>query len=191
MSAYFRRRSHTNFRQTVAWPRPSSTRLLFTGGVVALLVIDLAFLNRKRTHGSWLQSAATTLVWVLLAVCFGLWIVHQEGGGKGLEFFTGYLIEYALSLDNIFIFVLIFTSFRLNAAQQHRLLFWGVLGAMLMRGLMIAAGTALLRSFAWIIYLFGAYIIYAGVAMLWPREEIEIEKKWTVRLAPPLSPARE
>jgi tellurite resistance protein TerC len=111
--------------------------------------------------------------------------MHEEGRTKGLEFFTGYLIEYALSLDNIFIFVLIFTSFRVAAEQQHRLLFWGVLGALVMRGIMIGAGAALLEAFEWVIYIFGAYILYAGFRMLFHKADAEanVEEQFVVRMA--------
>ena len=101
-----------------------------------------------------------------LAVGFGFWLVGQKGWGKGTEFFTGYVIEYSLSVDNLFLFVLIFSNFQVTPGQQRRLLFWGVIGALLMRGAMIGAGVTLLRTFEWVIYLFGAYILYAGFHML-------------------------
>jgi tellurite resistance protein TerC len=157
----------------------------FNAVVLALLALDLAVLHRKKRAISIRESLATTLVWITLAAGFGLWIMHREGTGKGLEFFTGYLIEYALSVDNIFIFVLIFTSFKIAADQQHRLLFWGVLGALVMRGAMIGAGVALLRTFEWVIYLFGAYILYAGFHMLFhqAKAEVKVERRLVVRLA--------
>jgi len=155
----------------------------FNAVVLALLVFDLAVLHRKKHAISLRESLATTLGWIALAVGFGLWVMHHEGTGKGLEFFTGYLIEYSLSIDNIFIFVLIFASFKIAPDQQHRLLFWGVLGALVMRGAMIGAGTALLQKFEWLIYLFGAYIIYAGFGMLFHRPDVEIEKMRVVRWA--------
>jgi len=151
--------------------------------VLALLALDLTVFHREKRAVSVRESLATTLGWILLAVGFGLWIIHREGAGKGLEFFTGYLIEYSLSMDNIFIFVLIFATFKIGAEQQHRLLFWGVLGALVMRGLMIGAGTALLQSFEWVIYLFGAYILYAGFRMLFHQPDVEAEKLFVVRLA--------
>jgi tellurite resistance protein TerC len=157
----------------------------FNAVVLALLIFDLTVLHRKERAISIRESLLTTLVWVVLAVGFGGWIMYTEGKDKGLEFFTGYVIEYALSVDNIFIFVLIFTGFAVAAHQQHRLLFWGVLGALVMRGAMIGAGVALLRSFEWLIYLFGAYILYAGIAMLFhrPDEEVDVEQNKVVRLA--------
>ena len=168
---------------------PMQTSLAFWVGfnavVLALLVLDLTVLHRKQHAISIRESLVTTLGWIALATGFGLWVLHQKGTEKGLEFFTGYLIEYALSLDNIFIFVLIFTSFKIAADQQHRLLFWGVIGALVMRGAMIGAGAALLRTFEWVIYLFGAYILYAGFQMLFHqgKDEADVERKLVVRLA--------
>ena len=157
----------------------------FNAVVLALLALDLTVLHRKERAVSVRESLAATLVWIALAAGFGLWITHREGTGKGLEFFTGYLIEYSLSVDNIFIFALIFASFKIAANQQHRLLFWGVLGALVMRGTMIGAGVALLRTFEWVIYLFGAYILYAGFHMLFhqARAEVQVERHLVVRLA--------
>jgi len=157
----------------------------FNAVVLAVLALDLTVLHRNARAISIRESLVTTLVWVALAVGFGLWITHREGTGKGLEFFTGYLIEYSLSVDNIFIFVLIFTAFKIAADQQHRLLFWGVLGALVMRGAMIGAGVALLRTFEWVIYLFGAYILYAGFRMLFhqAKAEVNVERHLVVRLA--------
>jgi len=162
----------------------------FNAVVLALLVLDLTVLHREKRAISIRESLVTTLGWIALAVGFGLWVTHREGTGKGLEFFTGYLIEYSLSMDNIFIFVLIFATFKIAAEQQYRLLFWGVLGALIMRGLMIGAGTALLHHFAWVIYLFGAYILYAGFRMLFHQQNVEVEKLsivWLARRCLPLS----
>ena len=157
----------------------------FNAIVLILLVLDLVVLHRKAHAISIRESLITTVVWIALAIGFGCWIIYEEGKTKGLEFFTGYLIEYALSLDNIFIFVLIFTSFKVAAEHQHRLLFWGVLGALVMRGLMIGAGAALLQAFEWIIYIFGAYILYAGFRMLFHKadEEVKVEEQFVVRTA--------
>ena len=168
-----------------AMQNPLALWIGFNVAVLALLAFDLTVLHRKEREISIRESLGATLVWIALATGFGLWIMHREGTGKGLEFFTGYLIEYALSVDNIFIFVLIFASFKIAADQQHRLLFWGVLGALVMRGAMIGAGVALLKTFEWVIYLFGAYILYAGFHMLFHRAgaEVKVERHLVVRLA--------
>jgi tellurite resistance protein TerC len=155
---------------------PLSFWIGFNLVVVALLALDLGVFHRKQHAISIRESLVTTLGWIALAAGFGLWIIHQEGTTKGVEFFTGYLIEYALSMDNLFIFVLIFASFQIAADQQHRLLFWGVLGALVMRGTLILAGTALLHRFEWLIYLLGAYILYSGLRMLLPEKSVEIKE---------------
>jgi tellurite resistance protein TerC len=157
----------------------------FNAVVLALLVLNLKVLHREKRAISIRESLLTTLGWVVLAAGFGFWIMHQEGTDKGLEFFTGYVIEYALSIDNIFIFVLVFAAFQVAANQQHRLLFWGVLGALVMRGAMIGVGVALLRTFEWVIYLFGAYILYAGCKMFFHKAEkdVDVEQQFVVRMA--------
>jgi tellurite resistance protein TerC len=164
-------------------PTTFSSWFFFTGGVLALLLLDLLVLRRLRPNMGLAESLATTAGWILLSAAFGLWILHRGGPARGLEFFTGYLIEYALSMDNIFIFVLIFASFRIPAEQQHRLLFWGVIGALIMRGILIGVGTALLRAFAWVTYIFGGYILYAGISMLRKKEETAVEDQGLVRWA--------
>jgi tellurite resistance protein TerC len=167
---------------------PFSFWLGFNIAVVVLLVVDLTLLRRTRHTPSMLESVLTTLVWVALAVGFGFWLAGQVGWEKGSEFFTGYVIEYSLSMDNLFLFVLIFTNFRVVPEQQRRLLFWGVIGALVMRGAMIGAGVALLESFAWVIYLFGAYILYAGFNMLFHKANVDVEKmrvvQWARRFLP-------
>jgi tellurite resistance protein TerC len=155
----------------------------FNIAVIVLLVLDLTVLNRAKEGPSMRESILTTMVWVALAVGFGVWLAGRDGWGKGSEFFTGYVIEYSLSVDNLFLFVLIFANFRVTPSEQRRLLFWGVVGALLMRGLMIGAGVALLERFEWLIYLFGAYIIYAGFGMLFHKPNVEVEKLMIVRVA--------
>jgi tellurite resistance protein TerC len=160
---------------------PLSLWIGFNAVIVALLAVDLTLLQRERRGPSLVEAVGMTVGWMVLAGLFGLWIVHHGGAAKGLEFFTGYVIEYALSVDNIFIFVLVFGAFQVASCDQHRLLFWGVLGALVMRGVMIFVGTALLQRFEWVIYLFGAYIVYAGVAMLWPQRKMAVEELRIVR----------
>jgi len=155
----------------------------FNIAVAVLLVLDFTVLDRAKRGPSLKESIITTLVWVALALGFGAWLVAYEGWGKGSEFFTGYVIEYSLSVDNLFLFVLIFSNFRVTAAQQRRLLFWGVIGALIMRGVMIGAGTALLQRFEWLTYIFGAYILYAGASMLSHKPEADVEKMRIVRTA--------
>jgi tellurite resistance protein TerC len=155
----------------------------FNAAVLALLAVDLSLSPRDDAPRSLLRLVLTTGGWIVLALGFGLWIALQAGAAKGLEYFTGYVIEYALSMDNIFLFALIFSTFAIAPAAQHRVLFWGVIGALVMRGAMILAGTALLRRFEWVIYLFGAYILYAGVSMFFHRKDRDVENQPVVRLA--------
>jgi tellurite resistance protein TerC len=162
---------------------PFSFWFVFNIAIVILLVLDLTILRREKGTVSIKESILTTLVWMSLAVGFGFWLAWQEGWAKGSEFFTGYVIEYSLSVDNLFLFVLIFSNFRVAPDQQRRLLFWGVIGALIMRGVMIGAGVALLERFDWIIYLFGAYILYAGLSMLFHKKDVDVEKLPVVRLA--------
>ena len=167
--------------------------LLSWGGfllfVLALLAIDLGLFHRKAHTVSTREALTWTVAWVSLALLFaaGLWL--RSGGERALEFVTGYLIEYSLSMDNIFVFVLIFTFFAVPATYQHRVLFWGILGALVMRGIMIVAGAALIDRFSWIIYLFGAFLVFTGLRMaLHDHEEIHPERNPLLRLFRRLMP---
>jgi tellurite resistance protein TerC len=140
--------------------------IAFNAGVAFLLLLDLGLFHRRAHEVSVLEAALESVVWVALSVGFGLWIVASHGSGPGLEFFTGYVIEKSLSLDNVFIFVLIFQYFRVDPRYQHRLLFWGVLGALVLRGAMIGTGVILLQRYEWILYLFGAFLVYSGLKFL-------------------------
>jgi len=170
---------------------PLSLWIGFNVAVLVLLMVDLGLFSRGEKAPSTRQLICTTLAWIGLAVGFGAWITLHAGSDQGLQFFTGYLIEYALSLDNIFLFVLIFTSFGVTPARQRRVLFWGVVGALVMRGLMILAGVELLESFSWIFYLFGAYIVYAGVNLFLPKKEKDIEDRKVVKFARRVLPLSE
>jgi tellurite resistance protein TerC len=133
--------------------------------VLAMLAIDL-FVFHKDAHEVRVREAATwSAVWVALALLFGGGVYAWMGRDAGLEYFAGYVIEKALSLDNIFVFVLIFTFFRVPAQYQHRILFWGILGALVMRGAMIGAGAYLIEQFHWIMYVFGAFLVFTGIRM--------------------------
>lgn len=133
--------------------------------VLGLLALDLGVFHRHAHIVTTREAGAWTLVWISLALLFNLAIFWWRGPEPGWEFLTGYLIEYALSVDNIFVFVLLFTYFAVPAAYQHRLLFWGILSALIMRGVMIAAGAALIKQFHWVIYLFGAFLVITGIRM--------------------------
>ncbi|MFZ4546240.1 MAG: TerC family protein [Bacteroidales bacterium] len=139
--------------------------ILFNAFVVLMLALDLGVFHRK-THEVSLKEALTwTFVWVLLALSFNAIIYYWRGSQQALEFFTGYLIEKALSVDNIFVFIMIFTYFQIPSKYQHKILFWGILGALIMRVIFIFAGVALIEKFHFTIYIFGALLIYTGIKM--------------------------
>jgi tellurite resistance protein TerC len=151
--------------------------------VLAMLAIDL-FVFHKEAHEVTSAEAATwTVIWVVLALIFGAGVYAFMGRDAGLEYYAGYLIEKALSVDNIFVFVLIFTFFRVPLRYQHRVLFWGILGALVMRGAMIAAGAYLIQQFHWVIYVFGAFLVFTGVRLATQVEhDIEPESNPVIHL---------
>lgn len=145
------------------------TPLLWTGFlafVVAMLALDLGVFHRKAHRVSLKEAAVWSLVWVLCALAFNVLIWRGFGAERGMEFLTGYLLEKALSVDNIFVFVLIFGAFSVPEEYQHRVLFWGILGALLMRALFVGLGAALIARFHWVLYLFGAFLLATGLKML-------------------------
>ncbi len=154
----------------------------FAALVIIMLVLDLGLLNRKAHTPSYREAATWSAVWVTLALCFGGVIFWQMGAVKGTEFLTGYVIELSLSVDNLFVFLLIFGYFKVPAKYQHRVLFWGVLGALVMRVTIILLGTALIERFHFILYIFGAFLIYTGIKMLFQQdEEIDPENSVIVK----------
>lgn len=138
--------------------------------IFALLALDLGVFNRKAHAPSVKEAAAWSAVWILLALLFNAVIFSAEGPKAGLEFFTAWILEKSLSVDNLFVFVLLFAAFRVEMRHQHRVLYWGVLGALVMRAAMILAGTALLRRFEWMMYVFGAFLVFTALKMLFGRE---------------------
>lgn len=151
--------------------------------VIGLLALDLGVFHRKAHTVSLKEALTWSVVWIALALSFNAALYFLNGPEQALQFFTGYLIEKSLSVDNIFIMVMIFSYFQVPAAYQHRVLFWGILGALVMRGLLIAVGTALIDEFHWIIYVFGAFLILTGIRMALQREtEVHPEKNIVLRL---------
>jgi len=138
----------------------------FTIFVVAMLALDLGVFHRTPHAVRYHEALAWSIVWVGLALTFNLFIYWSFGSERALEFLTGYLIEKALSVDNIFVFLMVFSYFAVPAAYQHRVLFWGILGALVMRAVFIVAGAALLARFHWVIYVFGAFLVYTGIQLL-------------------------
>src|SRR5213080_799920 len=133
--------------------------------VLALLALDLGVFHRNSHVVSLKEAGIWSVVWITLALTFNAGLYFFMGPEPALQFFTGYLIEKSLIVDNIFVFVLLFTSFGVPVAYQHRVLFWGVLGALVLRGMMIALGVVLLETLHWIIYLFGAFLLFTGIRM--------------------------
>jgi len=157
--------------------------IAFNATVLALLAIDLGVFNRNAHAVSVREALGSSAVWISLAIGFGLWIGSSMGRQSMLEFYAGYLVEQALSVDNLFVFILIFGYFRIPAELQHRVLFWGIIGALFMRGAMIGAGAVLIAQFHWIIYLFGAFLVFTGAKMAFGGDsEIEPESNPVIRL---------
>lgn len=144
---------------------------LFTLGLLAVITIDLGLSARRRAPPSFRTSVIWAVLWLLLAVAFGAWIHVTAGRDQALSYFAAYLTEDSLSLDNIAVFIAVFAYFGVAAELQHRVLFWGLLGAIVMRALMVFAGLALLNRFEWVTYIFAAFLIYAGVRALRRRTE--------------------
>jgi tellurite resistance protein TerC len=162
---------------------PTSWWIGFNVMVLFLLALDLGVFNRKAHAVSVKEALGWSALWVSLAIGFGLWIGQSMGRQSMLEFYAGYLVEQALSVDNLFVFILIFGYFRVPQELQHRVLFWGILGALLMRGAMIGAGAILLAQFHWIIYLFGAFLVYTGFKMAFGGgSDIEPEQNPVIRM---------
>ena len=161
----------------------------FTLFVLGMMALDLGVFHRKAHVVGFKEALAWTGVWVTLALLFNAGVWHFAGPQKALEFLTGYLIEYSLSVDNVFIFALIFSYFAVPPQWQHKVLFWGILGALVMRVIMIFAGVALISRFGWLLYIFGAFLIFTGLKMIFKKdEEVHPEQnpivRWFRRLVP-------
>ncbi|HET9298020.1 MAG TPA: TerC family protein [Candidatus Binatia bacterium] len=157
--------------------------ITFNVFVLGMLAIDLGIFHRKAHAVSIKEAATWSTVWVVLSLIFNAGIYYAWGKDKALEFLTGYVIEKALSVDNLFVFLMIFQYFGTPAIYQHRVLFWGIVGALVMRAIFIASGAALLENFHWMIYVFGAFLIITGIKMLLQGDEkLEPDKNPVVRL---------
>jgi len=163
----------------------------FAGFILLMLGLDLGLFNRRARIITYRQATLLSMMWVALATLFAGLVFWQLGSQRGLEFVTAYLIELSLSVDNLFVFLLIFAYFKVSARYQHRVLFWGVLGALVMRVTFIFLGTTLLHSFQPIAYLFGAFLVYTGVRMFRePKIEVHPERNRIVRLVTRLVPIK-
>ena len=152
--------------------------------VLIFLALDLGLFHRHARVVKFKEAAAWSTVWFALAMAFAGAMAHWRGREEAVQFTTGYIIELSLSLDNILVIALIFAWFRVPIQFQHRLLFWGILGALVMRGVMIAAGVELINQFNWVLYVFGAFLVFTGVKMLFSgKETMQPEKNLALRLA--------
>ena len=151
--------------------------------VLALLAIDLGVFQRKTHEVRFKEAATWSAIWVVLSIVFGFWVYHHYDGTAGMQFFAGYLTEYALSVDNIFVFILIFSYFSVPPRLHHKVLFWGILGALVMRAVFIIAGALLIERFYWVLYVFGGFLFFTGCRIMFQGEtEVRIEDNMVVKL---------
>jgi tellurite resistance protein TerC len=158
--------------------------VLFTVFIIALLLVDLGLFQRKEREIKIKEALAWSAVWISLAIAFNVGLYLWHGKEASLQFFTGYLIELSLSVDNLFVFLLIFMYFKVPTQYQHKVLFWGIIGAQVMRGLLIGVGVTLIMKFHWILYLFGIFLVFTGIKMAFQDEAAEVrpERNILVRL---------
>jgi len=156
----------------------------FVAFILSMLALDLGVFNRKSHTMTVKQALSWTAVWVSLSLVFCAGIYFLRGSQSAVEFLTGYLIEYSLSVDNIFVFLLIFGFFQVAPELQHKVLFWGIIGALIMRAVMITIGAALLHNFEWIIYVFGAFLVFTGLKLAFGKDtDVDPEKNPIVNFA--------
>ena len=152
--------------------------------ILAALALDLGVFHRKAHKIRLKEAGLWSALWITLATVFGIGVWHWFGEQRGLEYFTGYLIEKALSVDNLFVFLVIFRVYQVEERVQHRVLAWGIIGALIMRGIMIAAGAGLISRFQWVLPLLGVFLVYTGLHMLWTKErDVRYEKNPLFRFA--------
>lgn len=157
--------------------------ILFNIFVLAMLALDLGVFHRKAHEVKIKEALIWSAVWIALALVFNVGVYYWRGAQTALEFFTGYLLEKSLSVDNVFVFYLIFSYFRVPALCQHKVLFWGILGALIMRAIFIAAGITLIQQFHWVVYFFGAFLVFTGIKMALQKDkEIHPERNPIIKL---------
>lgn len=173
----------------------SESALLWIGFnlfVLIMLTLDLGVFHRKSHEVSVKEALTWTGVWISLAMLFNLFVHYQFGKEKAIEFFTGYIIEKSLSVDNIFVIIMIFSYFNVPKAYQHKVLFWGILGALVMRVIFIFAGIELIHKFHWLIYIFGGFLIFTGIRMVTAADtKLDPEKNPVVKLVRRIFPVTE
>ena len=157
--------------------------ILFNAFILVSIVLDLRVFHRHPHKIKLREAAIASFGWISVSVLFGLGVLYFRGEQPALEFFTGYLIEKALSVDNLFLFLVIFRTFAVEDRLQHRLLEWGVVGALVMRGIMIAVGAQLIEHFSWVLYLLGGFLVYAGIRMFFKHVDMHPERSRIVSFA--------
>jgi tellurite resistance protein TerC len=159
--------------------------IIFNAAILLLIWIDMAAINRGGRVFSFRTALLSSGAWIVLAAIFAGVVRYWFGGGKALEFTTGYLIEEALSVDNLFVFILLFKYFKVPPEQERTVLFWGILGALVMRGVFIVSGVALINRFHWILYVFGAFLVYTGAQLMreGDEEHVDPSRNLVLRLA--------
>jgi tellurite resistance protein TerC len=160
--------------------------------VFIMLALDLGVFHKDSHKVTVKEAVIWTIIWISLALIFNLFIYFEFGKIKAFEFLTGYVIEYSLSVDNIFVFIMIFTYFAVKDVYQHRVLFWGILGALIMRGVFIFAGISLINRFHWIVIIFGGFLVYTGIKMLVSKDsEVDPENNSIIKLFKKFLPVTE
>ncbi|MFN5347058.1 MAG: TerC family protein [Bacteroidota bacterium] len=154
---------------------PSSFWIYFNLSILALLGLDLFFVNRKNKAVSVQSTLGWVVFWIFVALLFGVWIYNYIGSNAATEYLTAYLIEWTLSVDNLFVFIIVFNYFKVPDEYQHRVLFWGILGALVLRGVFISAGVTLIHHFEWLVYLFGGFLVFTGIKIFFHKEDDETD----------------
>ncbi len=162
----------------------SSFWIYFNLSILALLGLDLFFVNRDNKAVSVKSTISWVVFWIVLALLFGIWIYNNLGSNAASEYLTAYLIEWTLSVDNLFVFIIVFNYFKVPDEYQHRVLFWGILGALVLRGVFISAGVTLIHHFEWLVYIFGAFLVFTGIKIFFHREDeaTDLSKNYVVRI---------
>ncbi|MCX7958868.1 MAG: TerC family protein [Deltaproteobacteria bacterium] len=165
---------------------------VFTVCVIVMLLIDMLVFNREAHRISFREALGWTIFWVVVGLLFGVGVWYFLGRRVAIEYFTGYLIEKSLSVDNIFVFIVLFKFFKVDPKYHQKILFWGVLGAIIFRAIMIFLGVALVNKFSWLFYVFGIILIYSAIKLVIRKEEdIHPEKSFVIRLANKMLPIKD
>src|SRR5579872_5654039 len=171
---------------SVAAGEPWTWWVAFNAFVLVLIVLDMKVLRRGEHEVGMKEALAWSVMWISLALTFNAGVYHVLGAEKGLQFLTGYVVEKSMSVDNIFVFILLFRYFQVDPKYQHRVLFWGILGALVFRGVFILVGVTLINTFHWIIYVFGAILIWSAWQLLRGEEEqVNPEKNFVLKVLRP------